>query len=99
MLHQRDTTYREPAATRKIELWAEPAALPVRLQTGKDWLTAFVRATRQTVSPTAVREFFRELDANDRTLSRLGWALIAAVPVFAALAVIYSGTAASAAAI
>jgi hypothetical protein len=75
-------------------LWAEPAALPVRVQTGKDWLAAFVRAARQTVSPAAAREFFRELDANDRVLSRLGWALIAAVPVFAALAVFYSGTAA-----
>jgi hypothetical protein len=92
MLHQRGTTYREPAATRELELWAEPA-LPVRVQTGKDWVAAFVRAARQTLSPAAVREFFRELDANDRVLSRLGWALLAAVPVFAALAVIYSGTA------
>jgi hypothetical protein len=93
MLHQRGTTYREPVTTRELELWAEPAALPVRVQTGKDWIAAFVRAARQTVSPTAVREFFRELDANDRVLSRMGWALIAAVPVFAALAVIYSATA------
>jgi hypothetical protein len=92
MLHQRGTTYREPATTRELELWAEPA-LPVRVQSGRDWIAAFVRAARQTLSPAAVREFFRELDANDRVLSRLGWALLAAVPVFAALAVIYSGTA------
>ena len=98
MLHQRGTTYREPATTRELELWAEPA-LPVRVQTGKDWIAAFVRAARQTVSPAAVREFFRELDANDRVLSRLGWALIAAVPVFAALALIHSGTAMPGAAI
>ena len=92
MLHQRGTTYRETAATRELELWAEPA-LPARVQTGNDWIAAFLRAARQTVSPAAVREFFRELDANDRVLSRLGWALIAAVPVFAALAAVYSGTA------
>jgi hypothetical protein len=92
MLHQRGTAYREPATTRELELWAEPA-LPVRVQTGKDWIAAFVRAARQTVSPAAVREFFRELDANDRVLSRLGWALIAALPVFAVLAAIYSRTA------
>jgi hypothetical protein len=98
MLHQRGATYREPATTRDLELWAEPTALPVRVQTGKDWLAAFVSAARQTVSPAAVREFFRELDATDRVLSRLGWALLAAVPVFAAFAVFYSGTTAHAAA-
>src|SRR5262249_15621158 len=72
--------------------------LPVRVQTGKDWLVAFLRAAGQTVSPAAVREFFRELDTNDRVLSRLGWTLLAAVPVFAALAVFYSGTAGAGAA-
>jgi hypothetical protein len=86
MIHQRGTTYREPAATRPLDRWTEPAALPAGVQTGTDWLSAFIRAARQTISPAAVRDFFRELDANDPVLSRLGWALVLAVPVFAALA-------------
>jgi hypothetical protein len=45
-----------------------------------------VRATVQTLSPSAVRGFYRELDANDPVLSRLGWALLLVVPVFAVLA-------------
>jgi hypothetical protein len=94
MIHLRGTTYREPATTRQLDLWAEPAALPAREQTGTDWLAGFVRAAGQTISPAAVREFFRELDANDRVLSRLGWALVLAVPVFAALAMFSAGTAA-----
>ena len=40
----------------------------------------------QTLSPGSVRSFFRELDATDPVLSRLGWALLLAIPVFAALA-------------
>src|SRR5437899_10963787 len=86
MIHQRGTTYREPAATRPLDRWTEPAALPAGVQPGTDWLSGFVRAARQTASPAAVRDFFRELDANDPVLSRLGWALLLAVPVFAALA-------------
>src|SRR5580765_463171 len=86
MMHLRGTTFREPTATRQIDLWTEPAALPARVQTGTDWFSAFVRATRQTISPSAARAFFRELDARDPVLSRLGWALVFAVPVFAALA-------------
>jgi hypothetical protein len=95
MIHQRGTIYREPAATRQLDRWTEPAALPAAVQTGPDWLQAFVRAAGQTISPAAVREFFRELDANDRVLSRLGWALVLAVPVFAVLAMFSAGTAAS----
>jgi hypothetical protein len=46
------------------------------------------------LSPASVRGFFRELDANDPVLSRLGWALLLVVPVFAALAVfVPAGTA------
>lgn len=33
-----------------------------------------------------MRAFFRELDAKDRVLSRVGWALVLVVPVFVALA-------------
>lgn len=86
MLHFRSTTYSEPAATRQSELWTEPAALPAQVQTGTGWLSAFARAASQTIAPSAVREFFRELDASDPVLSRLGWALVLAVPVFAAMA-------------
>jgi hypothetical protein len=93
MIHQRGTTYREPAATRQLDRWTEPAALPAGVQTGTDWLSAFVRAARQTISPAAVRDFFRELDANDPVLSRLGWALVLAVPLFAALALFAPATA------
>lgn len=86
MMHFRTTTYRNPASARQPDVWTETAAPPARAQTGADWLSAFARAAIQTVSPSSVREFFRELDANDRVLSRLGWALVLAVPVFAALA-------------
>jgi hypothetical protein len=95
MIHLRSTTYREPATTRQLDVWTDTAALPAGTQTATDWISAFVRAVRQTISPAAVREFFRELDANDRVLSRLGWALVLAVPMFAALALFAPGTAAS----
>ena len=93
MMHFRSTTYSEPATTRQSELWAEPSALPEQIQTGTGWLGGFIRATGQTVSPSAVREFFLELDANDPVLSRLGWALMLAVPVFAAMAFFAPGMA------
>ena len=95
MMHQRGTIYREATSTRPMDQWTEPAALPARVQTGTDRLTAFVRAAGQTMSPASVREFFRELDANDPVLSRLGWALVLAVLVFATLAFLAAGTAAS----
>jgi hypothetical protein len=93
MLHFRSTTYSEPTATRSAELWNKPAALPAQEETGSQWLPAFVRAASQTISPSAVREFFRELDANDPVLSRLGWALVLVVPVFAAMAFFAPGMA------
>ncbi len=95
MMHLRSTTYSEPAATRQADLWTEPAALPQQVENGAGWLGGFVRATIQTVSPSAVREFFRELDANDPLLSRLGWALMLVVPVFAAMAFFAPGVAQS----
>jgi hypothetical protein len=42
-------------------------------------------AAGQTLSPASVRTFYRELDATDKVLSRLSWALLLAVPIFAAL--------------
>jgi hypothetical protein len=92
MMHLRSTTYRESATTRQLDLWTDPAALPAGTQTATDWISAFVRAVRQTIAPAAVREFYRELDVNDRVLSRLGWALVLAVPIFAALALFAAGT-------
>ncbi|HWF03033.1 MAG TPA: hypothetical protein VHA06_05065, partial [Candidatus Angelobacter sp.] len=86
MLHFRSTTYSEPTASRQTELWTEPVARPAQEQTGAGWIGGFVRATAQTIAPSSVREFFRELDANDPVLSRLGWALLMVVPVFAAMA-------------
>ena len=96
MIHLRSTTYTEPAATRQAaDLWTEPAALPQQVENGAGWLGGFVRATIQTVSPSAVREFFSELDANDPLLSRLGWTLMLVVPVFAAMALFAPGVAQS----
>ncbi|MGC2698458.1 MAG: hypothetical protein WA738_21935 [Candidatus Angelobacter sp.] len=92
MAYINKNNYREQAATRKLNLWTEPAVLPARVQTGAGWISGFVRAAMQTASPTVVREFFRELDANDSLLSRLGWALMAIVPVFAAFALFASGS-------
>ncbi|HZE22502.1 MAG TPA: hypothetical protein VE054_00800, partial [Blattabacteriaceae bacterium] len=51
-----------------------------------DYVSGFARAVAQTLSPSTVRNFFRELDATDPVLSRLGWALLLVIPIFAALA-------------
>lgn len=45
-----------------------------------------MRAVVQTLSPSSARAFFRELDATDPVLSRLGWVLLLVIPVFATLA-------------
>jgi len=92
MTYLRGTTYREQTATRQLDLWTKTAALPGQVQTGAAWISGFVRAALQMASPAAVRDFFHELDGKDTLLSRLGWALIAMVPVFAALAFFASGT-------
>lgn len=87
MMHSRRSAYREQSATQRPAAWTEAAVLPMPLQQpGVRWVSAFARAAYQTVSPTAVRDFFRELDANDPLLSRLGWALLLAVPTFAVMA-------------
>src|ERR1700761_2739041 len=74
MIHQRSTTYHETTATaaRSLEVWAEPASSTPE-PAGVHWLSVFVRTAYRTVSPDAAREFFRELDASDPLLSRLGW--------------------------
>jgi hypothetical protein len=86
MSHLRDAGLRQQTLARPIEAWAEPIASPVQVPTTADYIAGFFRAARQTLSPSAARAFFRELDANDRVLSRVGWALLLAIPVFATLA-------------
>jgi hypothetical protein len=93
MTYLRGTTYREHIATRQLDLWTKPAALPVPATTAADWIAGFVRAARQTASPSAVREFVRELYVKDRLLSLLSLALMAVVPVFAAFAFLAPGAA------
>jgi hypothetical protein len=97
MKHLRDTSLRQQTVARRIDAWAEPLVLPVQIPTTTDYLLGFGRAVAQTLSPSTVREFFRELDKNDRVLSRLGWMLLLAVPVFAALAFLTPTAAAGAA--
>ena len=91
MTYLRGTTFNEHTAARRLE-WtnAEPLATPA--QTGAPWISGFLRALARTVSPSTVREFFRELDSQDALLSRLGWALIAVVPAFAAMAFLVPAT-------
>jgi hypothetical protein len=89
MTYLRGTTYREHAATQELGLWEPLRAKP-------RWTSAFLRALWQTASPSATRAFFRQLDSTDALLSRLGWALLAVVPIFAALAFFAPGAAAAA---
>ena len=93
MKHFRDSRLRQQAVAKQIDVWSEPLALPVQVPTAADYLAGFVRAAVQTLSPSTAREFFRELDRNDPLLSRLGWALLLAVPLFAALAFFVPGAA------
>ena len=85
MEHLSENGLRQSVA-RRIGAWSEPPASRVEVPAAADYFSGFVRAVIQTVSPSAVRGFFRELDANDPVLSRLGWALLLAVPVLAAFA-------------
>jgi hypothetical protein len=89
----RETAYHKPAA-RPAEICA-PVALPAHLPVNANWTKNFLHAAVQALSPSAVREFFRELDATDALLARLGWALLAVIPVFAVLALLTPGAAAS----
>src|SRR6478735_7833779 len=86
MKQLREIELRQQTLARRIGEWLEPQASRVEVPGTADYLSGFVRAVLQTLSPSNVRDFFRELDTNDRVLSRLGWALLLAVPVFAALA-------------
>lgn len=91
MLRFRSSTYRGPSTLSQQELCADEAVSPAQTQMDAGWLPAFVRAAVQTTSPSAVRKFFRELDADDPLLSRLGWALMLVIPLFTAFALSAAG--------
>ena len=82
----RENRFTDQALARRMGEWSEAPAVSIEAPGAGDYLAGFVRAAVQTLSPSAVRSFFRELDATDPVLSRLGWALLLAVPVFAAFA-------------
>ena len=82
-LNERDLT--AGLAPERQQAWAGPL--------GVAWIAAFLSTGAQTLSPSAVRGFFSSLDVKDRLLARLGWALIFAVPVFAAAGLLGTHTA------
>jgi hypothetical protein len=86
MKELRENRFTQQTIARRIGEWSEAPALTIEAPGARDYLAGFMRAVVQTLSPSSVRSFFRELDATDPVLSRLGWALLLAVPVFAALA-------------
>ena len=91
----RENRFTEQTIARRISEWSEAPGLIIEAPGVRDYLAGFVRAAIQTLSPSSVRSFFQELDATDPVLSRLGWALLLVIPVFAALAVLVpAGTAA-----
>jgi len=91
----RENRFTQQTVVRRIGEWSEAPAPVIEAPGVRDYLSGFARAVAQTLSPSAVRAFFRELDATDPVLSRLGWALLLVVPIFAALAMfVPAGTAA-----
>ena len=92
----RENRFTEHTVARRIGEWSEAPALGIEAPGARDYLAGFARAVVQTLSPSSIRGFFRELDVNDPVLSRLGWALLLAVPVFAAFAMFVPSTAAAA---
>src|SRR5579864_3468122 len=89
----RENRFSQQTIVRRIGEWSEAPALAIEAPGTRDYLAGFARAMVQTLSPLSVRGFFRELDATDPVLSRLGWALLLVVPVFAALAIFVPGAA------
>lgn len=82
----RENRFSQQTIARRVNEWSEAPALTIETPGARDYLTGFARAVVQTLSPSSVRSFFRELDATDPLLSRLGWALLLVIPVFAGLA-------------
>src|SRR6185312_6462527 len=90
----RENRFSQQTIARRVNEWSEAPALAIETPGARDYLAGFLRAVVQTLSPASVRSFFRELDATDPVLSRLGWALLLVIPVFAALAMfVPAGTA------
>jgi hypothetical protein len=91
----RENRFTQQTVTRRIGEWSEAPALTIETPGAHDYLGGFMRAVVQTLSPSSVRSFFRELDATDPVLSRLGWALLLVIPVFVTWALLVpAGTAA-----
>jgi hypothetical protein len=95
MKELRENRFTEQTIARRIGEWSEAPASHIEAPGARDYFFGFARAVVQTLSPSSVRGFFRELDATDPVLSRLGWALLLVVPIFAVLAMfVPAGTAA-----
>lgn len=82
----RENRFSQQTVARRVNEWSESPASTIETPGARDYLAGFVRAIVQTLSPASVRSFFCELDATDPLLSRLGWALLLVIPVFATLA-------------
>lgn len=89
----RENRFTQQTVAGRIGEWSEAPALTIEAPGARDYVSGFARAVAQTLSPSSVRSFFSELDATDPVLSRLGWALLLVVPVFAALAIFVPGAA------
>ena len=92
----RENRFTQQTIARRVNEWSEAPALSIEAPGVRDYLSGFARAVVQTLSPSSVRSFFRELDATDPVLSRLGWALLLIIPVFAALALLVPAAGAAA---
>jgi hypothetical protein len=86
MKELRENRFTEQTIARRIGEWSEAPASHIEAPGARDYFFGFARAVVQTLSPSAIRGFFRELDATDPVLSRLGWTLLLVVPIFAVLA-------------
>jgi hypothetical protein len=84
----RENRFTQQPIARQIREWSEAPALTIVTPGVRDYLAGFMRAVLQSLSPSSVRGFFRELDATDPVLSRLGWILLLVIPVFATLALV-----------
>ncbi len=85
MKELRENRFTEQSLARRMGEWSEAPAASIVTPGAGDYLAGFARVVVQTLSPSSARTFFRELDATDPVLSRLGWALLLVVPIFAAL--------------
>ena len=84
----RENRFTQQPIARQIREWSEAPTLTIVTPGVRDYLAGFIRAVVQTLSPSSVRAFFRELDATDPVLSRLGWVLLLIIPVFVTLALV-----------